>query len=113
MQPNYWAAQVILGQAYLQQGMLDEALAQLEVVIHESPNNLLAGRLLGQIYTRQDRFDEAIKRYQTILNYHPECADLIAGLQQLALEKKRQYEKTLKVLEDWLERIKAYRVRAA
>ncbi len=107
--PRYWAVQVILGQAYLGQGMLDEALAQLELVVREAANNLLASRLLGQIYIKQGRLDEAIERYRTILNYHPECADLEGELHQLEVNKKRREEETVRGLEDWLGHIRAYR----
>jgi tetratricopeptide (TPR) repeat protein len=107
--PYYWAARVILGQAYLEQGMLDEALAQLEMVVREVANNLLASRLLGQVYIKQGRLDEAIERYRISLNYHPECADLEEELHRVEVEKERRYKKTIQGLENWLKHIRAYR----
>ncbi len=111
--PDYWAAQVVLGQAYLMQGMLDEALPQLEVVVREAANNLMASKLLGQIYVQQGRFEEAVERYRIILTYYPECADLREVLLQLEAEIKHQHEETLQALEEWLTQIRVCRDKAA
>jgi tetratricopeptide (TPR) repeat protein len=111
--PNYWAAQVVLGEAYLMQGMLDEALVQLEVVVREAANNLMASKLLGQIYIQQGRFEEAIERYRVILTYYPECIDLKEKLEHLEAEQRHQYEETLQVLQEWLSHIRACRRKAA
>ncbi len=111
--PDYWAAQVVLGQAYLEQDMLDEALSQLEAVVREAANNLLAGKLLGQVYIKQGRIKEAVARYTTILNYHPECDDLKETLHKLTTEKSRKHEITILVLEEWLKEIRAHRNKTA
>jgi tetratricopeptide (TPR) repeat protein len=111
--PDYWAARVVLAQAYLKLDMLENASAQLEVVVHETANNLLASRLLGEIYTRQGNLDETIQTYRTILNHHPECTDLEEELHHWNLEKNRRDEKTIHELESWLQQIRAYRDKAA
>ncbi len=111
--PDYWAAQVVLGQAYFKQDMLDEALARLEAVVREVANNLMASKLLGQIYIKQGRFEAAVERYRIILTYYPECTELREELLQLEAERRRQYEEMLESLGDWLAHIRAYRAKAA
>jgi tetratricopeptide (TPR) repeat protein len=111
--PDYWAARVVLAQAYLGQDMLDEALIQLEQVVQDVDNNLLASRLLGQIYIKQGQLDKVIARYKHILNHHPECTDLEDDIQYWKREKKHRNEKAVRKLEEWLKKIKNYRTRAA
>jgi len=107
--PQYWSARVVLAQAYLGQQLEDEALAELELVVHKVTNNLLASKLLGEIYTKQGRIADAIQRYQTIFNYYPECMDLEEALFELE-EELTYYKKMLQVLEEWLVQIKDYRL---
>lgn len=54
------------------EGMLDEALVELDVSLGVDPGKAETHLLIGDIYERRRMFDEAIKEYQEALKLSPD-----------------------------------------
>jgi predicted regulator of Ras-like GTPase activity (Roadblock/LC7/MglB family)/cytochrome c-type biogenesis protein CcmH/NrfG len=87
--PHYMTARVVLGRAYLENEMLDEAGEEFRKVIHADPNHAMAHGMLGQIYSRQGQFTKAVEEHQAVLAINPDDAATQSLLQE-AMEWARQ-----------------------
>jgi len=74
--PGYLSARVTLGRALLELDQLDEAQAELEVVLASASENLAAIRGLAEIFHRRGSLAEALKHYRTALALAPNDPDL-------------------------------------
>lgn len=85
------AAHDVLGRAHMQDGRLDLAAEQFDLLTRATPSDPVPFASLGDIRLRQGRFDEAIAHYQTALGLRPNDADLYRQL-GLALSASRRME---------------------
>jgi tetratricopeptide (TPR) repeat protein len=77
--PNYLAAQVVLGRCHLDLGRTKEAIAELEGVIARDPTQMVAYKLLVEAHLAEQDGEEARKRlriYSLLNDSDPEIADL-------------------------------------
>jgi hypothetical protein len=65
--PGYLSARVTLGRALLELDALDEAQAELELVLKSAPENLAAIRGLAEIHHRRGSLAEALAQYRSAL----------------------------------------------
>jgi len=65
--PAYLSARVTLGRALIELNSLDEAQAELELVLKSAPENLAAIRGLAEIFNRRGSFPEALAQYRAAL----------------------------------------------
>lgn len=81
--PGYVNGRVVLGQALLERGALEEAEVEFRRVLDQAPENLLSLRLLGDICTKKGRAREARGHYERLLRVNPgdrKAQDLLAAL---------------------------------
>jgi tetratricopeptide (TPR) repeat protein len=71
---SYVAAYGALGQLYVVQGRLPEALAEFEALAARSPNSVTALTMAGIILQVQGKVDAARERFEQILRIDPEAA---------------------------------------
>lgn len=62
------------GRAYLATGEYDEAIAALETVVRQAPDNRDAHFLLGQAYNQTGQLSEAAETFARVLELDPESA---------------------------------------
>jgi tetratricopeptide (TPR) repeat protein len=67
LHPGYLSARVTLGRALIEVDQLDEAQAELEVVLASASENLAAIRGLAEIFHRRGALAEALKQYRAAL----------------------------------------------
>lgn len=87
--PTYMSARMVLGRAYMEKKMYEEAATEFHKVAAADVNNIMAHSLLGQIFTKQGKFTNAIEEYQKVLTLNPDDASAQQML-QLALEQAKQ-----------------------
>jgi tetratricopeptide (TPR) repeat protein len=65
--PDYLSARVTLGRALLEIGRLDEAQAELNIVLASASDNLPANRALAEVYQKKGQLPEALRQYKRAL----------------------------------------------
>lgn len=65
--PGYLSARVTLGRALLELGRLDEAQAELEIVLAAAPDNLAANRALAEVHQKKGELTRALALYRRAL----------------------------------------------
>lgn len=68
LHPGYLSARVTLGRALAELDKIDEAAAELEIVLKGAPDNLAAVRALAEILHRRGLLGEALAHYRTALS---------------------------------------------
>src|SRR3984893_8316949 len=84
LHPGYLSARVTLGRALIELNQLDEALAELELVLVSAPENLAAIRGLAEIHHRRGSLAEALKQYRAALALARNDPDLERTVPELA-----------------------------
>jgi len=74
--PGYLSARVTLGRALIELNQLDEAQAELEVVLKSASENLAAIRGVAEIHHRRGHLEDALAQYKTALALAPNDPDL-------------------------------------
>ena len=74
--PGYLSARVTLGRALVELDRLDEAHAELSVVVSNAPDNLAAIRGLAEIHQRRGEIAEALDFYRRALDLARHDPDL-------------------------------------
>lgn len=87
--PSYMSARMVLGRAYLEKDMYDEAATELQKVSAADANNIMAHSLLGQVYMKQGKFAGAVEEFQKVLAGNPDDHTAQKMLAQ-ALESAKQ-----------------------
>ena len=86
--PGYLSARVTLGRALIEVNSLDEAQAELELVLKSAPENLAAIRGLAEIFHRRGDLAAALAQYRAALALAKNDPDL----QQTVAELAKQVE---------------------
>ncbi len=74
-------AQIALGKVLLDQGKLNEAVEQLDLLLKRAPNNLSALCKLGIAHQQLGNFSEAIRSYAKAITVDKDSWEAILGLQ--------------------------------
>jgi tetratricopeptide (TPR) repeat protein len=88
--PGYLSARVTLGRALIELNHLDEAQAQLELVLRGAPENLAAIRGLAEIHHRRGELRDALKQYRAALALARNDPDLQRTVDELSREVEPQ-----------------------
>ena len=91
---HYEQAHNNLGNALLQKGRIDEAIAHLAQALLINPDNADAHYNLGNALLQQGRVDEAISHYQSALRLKPEFAEAHNNL-SFALIRKGRFDEAI------------------
>ena len=84
--PDYLSARVTLGRALVELGRLEEAQAELAVVLHSAPDNLAANRAVAEIYQRRGQLNDALTHYKIALQlaqHDPELERAVERIQNV------------------------------
>jgi tetratricopeptide (TPR) repeat protein len=82
--PGYLSARVTLGRALLELNQLDEAEAELQIVLKSAAENLAAIRGVAEIHHRRGHFEEALEQYRAALALARNDPDLEQTVADLA-----------------------------
>jgi tetratricopeptide (TPR) repeat protein len=108
---NSWAAHTNLGNAFYQQGKLDEATDQYQEALRLNSHYDKAHYNLGNVLYRQNRLDEAMSQYQIALGTDPDYAEAHNNL-GLIFQRKGRLDEAMqqfrKALEDDANESNAY-----
>ena len=91
--PGYLSARVTLGRALLELNDLDEAQAELELVLKSAPENLAAIRGVADIFHRRGMLAEALAQYRAALALARNDPDLQQTVAELAKQVEPQKPK--------------------
>jgi tetratricopeptide (TPR) repeat protein len=83
-----------LGNTYLKQNRLDEAIIEYKTALSLNPGYADAHNNLGNVYLKQNRLDEAIIEYKTALSLNPGYADAHNNL-GLAYDKRNRLDEAI------------------
>ncbi len=81
--PDSGVAHGSLGRAFLEQGMLEEAIAEFRAAVRLMPDHFKAYYNLGVVYDRQNDAEQALPHYQTSIQINPGFADAHFNLANL------------------------------
>ncbi len=81
--PNYFSARVALGRALLETDALNDARLELEAVLAQVPDNILANKFLGKTYEQLGRLEDAVAKYRIAQMLAPEDAGLADRVQAI------------------------------
>jgi len=85
--PNCWLGHNNLGNALLQKGQVDDAIAQFQYALEENPNYALAQYNLGNALLQKGQVDDAIAFYKRALELNPGYASAHSNLGSALLQK--------------------------
>lgn len=83
--PGYLSARVTLGRALLELGRLDDARAELSLVVGSAPDNLAAIRGLAEIHQRRGELGEALSYFRRALElarHDPELEETVERMEK-------------------------------
>jgi tetratricopeptide (TPR) repeat protein len=81
--PGYMSARVTLSRALIELRRLDEAQAELDIVLAAAPDNLPANRARAEIYQQRGQLPEALEQYRRALvlaKYDPSIEQEVARI---------------------------------
>ena len=84
--PDYLSARVTLGRALSELGRLDEAHAELFIVLTAAPDNLPANRAMAEVYQQQGRLPDALMHYKKALElaqHDPDLEDAVERIEHV------------------------------
>jgi tetratricopeptide (TPR) repeat protein len=82
--PDYLSARVTLGRALSELGRLEEAQAELEIVLQSAPENLPANRALAEVFQKRGQLPEALAQYRKALDLAKFDPDLEQEVRKIA-----------------------------
>ena len=85
--PDCWSGHNNLGEALIQNGQVDEALAHFQKALEIYPNFLEAHSSLGVALLQKGQLDEAIAQFQKALEINPDYADAHYNLGNALLQE--------------------------
>jgi tetratricopeptide (TPR) repeat protein len=101
--PNCWLAYNNLGNAFLQKGQMDDAMAQFQEAIKINPGYDASRVNLGNALVKKGQVDDAIAQYQQVLESNPDYAAARDSLGTALFQKGQvddavtQYQKALEI----------------
>jgi tetratricopeptide (TPR) repeat protein len=107
--PDVWLAHNNLGNVFLQEGKISDAIGHYEQALRSQPDFIEAHNGLGNALFRQGRFPEAIEHWQQALRINPDYLDahlnLGAALRQAGKSEEAiaHYEQALRIKPDFAE----------
>jgi tetratricopeptide (TPR) repeat protein len=98
-----------LGNIFLQEGRLDEAMDHYQKALKISPDYAEARDNIGNVFLRKGQLDEAIAQFQKVLDIKPDFASAYYGIGRVLQLKGRvdeaiaQFQKALDIKPDFAE----------
>ena len=108
--PHFIGGRVALARALFDKGDYASTVKELEPVVLDAPDNLVAQKLLAESCLILGRLSEALSAYKVLLFFMPKDSEIIKLVQEL---ESRAYEDGLLVLQDDPVPLKNFSVQAA
>jgi tetratricopeptide (TPR) repeat protein len=93
------AAHHDLGTAYMEMGLLDEAIAEFQMALRASPGHLPTHEVMGRCWLEMDKPDMAIRALNRALGFPFEVEDELIGIYYLMGRANEKIGKTAEALE--------------
>ena len=94
--PHFVGGRVALGRALFDKGDYENVVKELEPIVLDSPDNLIAQKLLAESYLILGRVADALSSYKVLLFFMPQDQEIIGLVQEI---ETRAYEDGLLVLQ--------------
>ena len=108
--PHFLGGKVALARALFDKGQFKEVVKELEPVILDAPDNLVAQKLLAESYLILGRIAQALNSYKTLLFFMPQDRDFAKIVQEI---ETKAYEDGALVLQNDPVQLKSYSVKVA
>lgn len=108
--PHFIGGRVALARALFDLGKYEEVVKELEPVVLDAPDNLIAQKLLAESYLIQGRIADSLASYKLLLYFMPNDQEIAKLVQEI---ETRAYEEGSLVLQKDPIPLKNYRVKSA
>jgi tetratricopeptide (TPR) repeat protein len=85
--PDCWLGHYNIGNAFMEKGQIDEAIAQYQKSLEINPNYAYAHNNLGNALFRKGKLNASIAEYQKTLEINPDLAETRTNLGHALLQK--------------------------
>lgn len=108
--PNFIGGRVALARAFFDKRFYDDVVKELEPVVLDAPDNLVAQRLLADSYLILGRIAQALTAYKVLLYFTPQDEELGRMVKEI---ETKAYEDGAIVLQQDPVKLKSYSVKGA
>ena len=108
--PNFIGGRVALARAFFDKKFYEDVVKELEPVVMDAPDNLVAQRLLADSYLVLGRIAQALNSYKVLLFFTPMDAELGSMVREI---EEKAYEDGVLVLQNDPVKLKSYSVKGA
>ena len=108
--PNFIGGRVALARAFFDKRYYADVVKELEPIVLDAPDNLVAQRLLADSYLILGRIAQALNSYKVLLYFTPQDAELGQMVREI---ESKAYEDGVLVLENNPAKLRAYSVKNA
>jgi tetratricopeptide (TPR) repeat protein len=108
--PHFIGGRVALARAFFDKRFYDEVVKELEPVVMDAPDNLIAQRLLADSYLILGRIAQALTSYKVLLYFTPQDEDLGKMVKEIEM---RAYEDGALVLQNETSQSKSFSIKGA
>jgi len=108
--PNFIGGRVALARAYFDKRYYDEVVKELEPVVLDAPDNLIAQRLLADSYLILGRIAQALSAYKVLLYFTPQDEELGQMVKEIEM---KAYEDGALVLQNETSQLKSFSIKGA
>lgn len=108
--PHFIGGRVALARAFFDKRYYEEVVKELEPVVMDAPDNLIAQRLLADSYLILGRIAQALTSYKVLLYFTPQDDDLAKMVKEIEM---RAYEDGALVLQNDTSQSKSFSIQGA
>jgi tetratricopeptide (TPR) repeat protein len=110
MHPNFIGGRVALARAYFDKRYYEDVVKELETVVMDAPDNLIAQRLLADSYLILGRVAQSLTAYKVLLYFTPQDEDLGKMVKEIEM---KAYEDGALVLQNDTAQLKSFSIKGA
>lgn len=108
--PHFVGGRVALGRALFDRGNYEEVVKELETIVMDAPDNLIAQKLLAESYLILGRISDSLGAYKVLLFFMPQDAEISSLVREIEM---KAYEDGALVLQKDPFPLKNYSVKGA
>jgi tetratricopeptide (TPR) repeat protein len=108
--PHFAGGKVALARALFDRGQYEEVVKELETVVLDAPDNLVAQKLLAESYLILGRIADSLNAYKVLLFFMPKDQEIMKLIQEI---ESRAYEDGALVLQRDPIPLRSYSVKGA
>ena len=108
--PHFVGGRVALGRALFDRGNYEEVVKELEPIVMDAPDNLIAQKLLAESYLILGRISDSLGAYKVLLFFMPQDNEIASLVKEI---ESKAYEDGALVLQKDPIQLKSYSVKGA